>query len=138
MANEKALDRVIEFQKAAGTFYLATVEGDAPRLRPMGILAALGGKLCFVTNNQKDMYKQLISNPNVELAATDPDRKILRVRGPVSPNTTLETKRAVFQAFPFLGSIYKEDDGIFEVIAFDHATAVFYTMSGDKETIELY
>ena len=63
------MKRAYEFLKNAGTFYLATVEGDQPRVRPFGAVNVFEDKLYFITNNQKDVYKQIAADLKVEISA---------------------------------------------------------------------
>ena len=57
------MKEVLEFLQKAGTFYVATVDGDQPRVRPFGAVCGFEGKLYLVTNNTKDVYRQMLANP---------------------------------------------------------------------------
>jgi uncharacterized pyridoxamine 5'-phosphate oxidase family protein len=128
---------VLDFLSEAKVFFLATVEGDQPRVRPMGLVLDFEGKLCFGTNNTKEMYKQLKANPKMEIAATLSNGKTLRVSGPVSFNPKREAKVKALEIMPGLKSMYDPDDGLFEIFQFDHATAVFSDMTGGRKEIKL-
>jgi uncharacterized pyridoxamine 5'-phosphate oxidase family protein len=130
------MKEVIDFLSEAKVFFLATVENDQPRVRPMGLVMDFEGKLCFGTNNKKEMYKQLKANPKMEIAATLPDGKTLRISGPVSFNTKREAKVKALEIMPNLKSMYSPDDGIFEIFQFDHATAIFSDMAGKRKEIK--
>ena len=58
---------VQQFLKKVGTYYLATVEGDQPRVRPFGTAEIFEGKLYIQTGKVKNVYKQLIANPKAEI-----------------------------------------------------------------------
>jgi uncharacterized pyridoxamine 5'-phosphate oxidase family protein len=130
------MKEVIDFLSEAKVFFLATVENDQPRVRPMGLVLDFEGKLCFGTNNKKEMYKQLKANPKMEIAATLTDGKTLRISGSVSFNTKREAKVKALEIMPSLKTMYSPDDGIFEIFQFDCATAVFSDMTGKKKEIK--
>jgi uncharacterized pyridoxamine 5'-phosphate oxidase family protein len=130
------MKEVLNFLSEAKVFFLATAEGDQPRVRPMGLAMEFEGKLCFGTNNKKEMYKQLKANPKMEIAATLPSGKTLRISGPVSFNTKREAKVAALEIAPFLKRMYGPDDGVFEIFQFDRATAVFSDMTGAAKEIK--
>ncbi|MDR1096402.1 MAG: pyridoxamine 5'-phosphate oxidase family protein [Spirochaetaceae bacterium] len=131
------MKEVLDFLSKAKVFFLATVDGDQPRVRPMGLAMDFEGKLCFGTNNKKEMYKQLKANPKMEIAATLPNGKTLRIAGPVSFNAKREAKVKALEIMPYLKNMYSPDDGIFEIFQFDSATAVFTEMNGEKEEMKL-
>lgn len=63
------MDKVLKFLKDAETYYLATVEGDQPRVRPFGTVHVFEGKLYIQTGKVKDVSKQLHQNPKAEICA---------------------------------------------------------------------
>lgn len=63
------MERVAKFLKDAETYYLATVEGDQPRVRPFGTAHIFEGKLYIQTGKVKDVSKQIHVNPKVEICA---------------------------------------------------------------------
>ena len=67
------MNRVYEFLKTAETYYLATVEGDQPRVRPFGTVHMFEGKLYIQTGKGKSVAKQIAANPKVELCAMKGD-----------------------------------------------------------------
>jgi len=131
------LKKVLDFLAAAGTFYLATVEGDQPRVRPMGLVMMHDGRLCFSTNNRKPMFAQMAANPKVEFCAATPDGRWLRLSGTARFVTTLAAKQQALETMPMLKHMYSADDTLFEIFTLDNATATFQSMSGEKETIAL-
>lgn len=62
---------VPDFLKGAGTFYIATVDGDQPRVRPFGAVCEFEGKLYITTNNKKDVFKQMLNNPKIEISKSE-------------------------------------------------------------------
>lgn len=63
------MERVEKFLKEAETYYLATVEGDQPRVRPFGTAHIFEGRLYIQTGKVKDVSKQIYANPKVEICA---------------------------------------------------------------------
>ena len=118
------MKETLEFLKMAGTFYLATMDGDQPRVRPFGAVCEFEGKLYLVTNNKKDVYKQIMANPKIEISGMA-DGKWIRLSGEAVQDPRREAKKAMLDANPGLRGMYNEDDGIVEVLYLRNATAVF-------------
>ncbi len=118
------MKETLEFLKKAGTFYLATMDGDQPRVRPFGAVCEFEGKLYLVTNNKKDVYKQIMANPKIEISGMA-DGKWIRLSGEAVQDPRREAKKAMLDANPGLRGMYNEDDGIVEVLYLRNATAVF-------------
>ena len=118
------MKETLEFLKKAGTFYLATMDGDQPRVRPFGAVCECEGKLYLVTNNKKDVYKQIMANPKIEISGMA-DGKWIRLSGEAVQDPRREAKKAMLDANPGLRGMYNEDDGIVEVLYLRNATAVF-------------
>ncbi|MDR3342789.1 MAG: pyridoxamine 5'-phosphate oxidase family protein [Treponema sp.] len=131
------MDEVIKFLQENKVFFLATLEGDQPRVRPMGFVMVYEGKLSFCTNNKKNMYKQLKANPKIEISATSPDGHTLRVSGKVAFNTTRAAKEKALEIMPNLKGMYSPDDGLFEIFHFESGIAVFSDMQGEKREVTL-
>lgn len=107
-------------------------------MRPFGFVMNYDGKLCFCTNNQKEVYRQLQVNPNLEISATSADgTKWLRLRGKAVFITSRETKKAALDHMPSLRSMYSEDDDIFEIFYADQAEATFADLTGNSRTVKL-
>ena len=118
------MKETLEFLKKAGTFYLATMDGDQPRVRPFGAVCEFEGKPYLVTNNKKDVYKQIMANPKIEISGMA-DGKWIRLSGEAVQDPRREAKKAMLDANPGLRGMYNEDDGIVEVLYLRNATAVF-------------
>ncbi|HHW06140.1 MAG TPA: pyridoxamine 5-phosphate oxidase [Clostridia bacterium] len=132
------MDEVLAFLTENRVFYVATVDGSLPRVRPFGFVMNYDGKLCFCTNNQKEVYRQLQVNPNLEISATSADgTKWLRLRGKAVFITSRETKKAALDHMPSLRSMYSEDDDIFEIFYADQAEATFADLTGNSRTVKL-
>jgi len=131
------MDEVLQFLTENPTFYLATVEGGLPKVRPFGFVMKYDGKLCFCTNNQKNVYKQMKANPNIEICTTNKNNEWLRLKGKAVFCTSRETRQAALTVSPFLGNLYKVDDHIFEIFYIDEAEATFSNMKGESRTVRV-
>ena len=118
------MEEVYDFLKKAETYYLATVEGDQPRVRPFGTVNIFEGKLYIQTGKVKPTAKQIAENPKVEICAFK-DGKWLRLAGELVEDDRIEPKKSMLDAYPELRSMYDENDGNTEVLYFKNATATF-------------
>lgn len=118
------LNQVLDFLKEAGTYYIATVDGDRPRVRPFGAISEYEGKLYFPTNNQKKVFKQIQENPHIEICAMNGGGKWIRIEAEAVCDRSPEARKAVFEAHEMLASMYSLDDGIFEVLYLKNVSAV--------------
>ena len=128
------MQRVADFLKEAETYYLATVDGDQPRVRPFGTVNIFDGKLYIQTGKVKDVSKQIHANPKVELCAFK-DGKWLRLSGKLVEDDRIEAKQSMLDAYPSLQGMYKADDGNTEVFYFEDATAVFSSFTSEPEVV---
>ena len=128
------MENVLEFLKSAGTYYLATVEGDQPRVRPFGTILLFEGKLYIQTGKIKPVSKQLAANPKAEICAFK-DGTWLRVAGELIEDDRREAKKAMLDAYPNLRGMYNEDDGNTQVLYFRNAVATFSSFGGAPETV---
>ncbi len=129
------MKRVADFLKEAGTYYLATVEGDQPRVRPFGTAHIFEDRLYIQTGKVKDVSKQIHANPKVEVCAFK-DGKWLRVSGKLVEDDRIEARQAMLDAYPSLQNMYKADDGNTEVFYFKDATAIFSSFTDEPETVK--
>ena len=127
------MKKVMEFLKEAGVFYLATVEGDQPRVRPFGAVAEFDGKLYIITSNKKDVYNQIAKNPKVEVSAMNGKGQWIRLTAMLVRDERREAKTAMLNANPDLRGMYSEDDGKMEVLFFENATAAICSFTSVPE-----
>ena len=130
------MNKVTEFLIQSGTFYLSTVENDKPRVRPFGAVAEFDGKVYICTNNQKNVFKQILANPNVEISSVTDD-KWIRLEGTLIVDERVEAKQAMLEAKPSLKNFYSINDGIFEVLYLTEATAKIFSLCKEPEVIKL-
>ena len=117
------MEQVAKFLKEADTYYLATVEGDQPRVRPFGTAHIFEGKLYIQTGKSKAVSKQIHANPKVEICAFK-DGEWLRVAGELVEDDRREARQSMLDAYPSLQKMYSADDGNTEVFYFKNATVV--------------
>ncbi|MBR3512697.1 MAG: pyridoxamine 5'-phosphate oxidase family protein [Clostridia bacterium] len=129
------MEEVYEFLKKCGTFYLATEEGDKPRVRPFGVVNIFEGKLYIQTGKVKNVSKQMQVNPNVEICSFM-DGKWIRLEGKVVRDDRYEAKASMLDANPSLKSMYSADDDNTEVLYFENAKATFCSFTEEPRTVE--
>ena len=128
------IERVCQFLDEAQTYYLATVEGDQPRVRPFGTALIFEGKLYIQTGKVKDVSKQIAANPKVEICAFQ-GGKWLRLAGELVNDDRREAKAAMLEKMPMLKAMYSADDDNTQVLYFKNAVATFSSFTEAPETI---
>ena len=128
------MQEVYDFLKKVETYYLATVEGDQPRVRPFGTVDIFDGKLYIQTGKKKDVAKQLKANPKAEICAFK-DGQWLRISGELVEDDRRDAKKHMLDNYPMLRRMYDEDDGNTLVLYFKNATAVFSSFTEPPKTI---
>lgn len=132
------MKEALEYLKKCGTFYLATCDEEGqPRVRPFGAVAEFEGKLYFVTNNQKDVYKQMLANPKVEICGMT-GGTWMRVAGSVKEDLRREARVAMMDANEAaLSSMYTVDDNLMTVFYFENGTATEYSFTAEPKVYSL-
>lgn len=129
------MQKVCDFLKNAGVYYLATADGDQPRVRPFGTAHIFEGRLYIQTGKVKPVSKQIAENQKAEICAFK-DGVWLRVSGELVEDDRVEAKKSMLDAYPELRGMYDENDGNTQVFYFKNATAVFSSFTSAPETIE--
>lgn len=129
------MEKVCNFLKEAGVYYLATVEGDQPRVRPFGTAHIFDGKLYIQTGKVKPVSAQLKANPKAELCAFK-DGVWLRVAGELLEDDRVEAKKSMLDAYPNLRGMYDENDGNTQVLYLANATATFSSFTAAPEVVK--
>ena len=128
------MEKVYEFLKKAEVYYLATVEGDQPRVRPFGTVLVYDGKLYIQTGKVKPVSKQLAANPKAEICAFDGQTGTwLRVSGKLINDDSRDVKVAMLEKYPDLKAMYNPDDDNTQVLFFKDATATFSSFTAAPE-----
>ena len=128
------MQKVHDFLKSAGVYYLATMDGDQPRVRPFGTAHIFEGKLYIQTGKIKPTSKQIALNPKVELCAFK-DGTWFRLCGELVEDDRVEARKSMLDAYPELRSMYDENDGNTQVFYFKNATATFSSFTAAPETV---
>lgn len=118
------MKEVYDFIKSCETYYLATVDGDQPRVRPFGTIDIFEDKLYIQTGKVKDCSKQIQNNPKVELCCFK-SGTWLRLSGKLVRDDRREPKKHMLDNYPNLRGMYSEDDDNTEVLYFVDAVAIF-------------
>ncbi len=129
------MEEVQRFLKEAGVYYLATMDGDQPRVRPFGTAEIFEGKLYIQTGKKKDVYKQIENNNKVELSAFK-DGKWIRVSGELVPDDRVEAKKDMLDKNPNLRGMYNENDDNTIVLYFKSGKAVILSFTEAPIEIE--
>ncbi len=131
------MNEVFKFLQDCGIFFISTVDGNQPKVRPFSFVMEYEGKICFATSNQKPIYAQLKANPNVEICATSKGFQWLRLSGKAVFCTTKQNKSKALEILPMLKNMYSAEDTIMEVFYLEDAVANFSSMSGESKTLTL-
>ena len=128
------MERICKFLKDAGVYYLATVEGDQPRVRPFGTAMVYEGRLYIQTGMVKAVSRQLADNPKAEICAFH-NGTWVRITGELIEDDRVEARKAMLDAYPELRRMYDENDGNTQVLYFKSGTAVFSSFTAAPETV---
>ena len=131
------MEEIVKFLKEAETYYLATVEGDQPRVRPFGTAHIFEGKLYIQTGKKKDVSKQLHANPKAELCAFKGGEWI-RVAGELVEDDRVEARQSMLDAYPGLKKMYAADDGNTEVFYFKNGVATISSFTHEPKVIKFW
>ena len=133
--NEK-LEKVLKFLDEAQTYYLATVEGDQPRVRPFGTALVYRDKLYIQTGKVKPVSHQLKANPKAEICAFK-DGTWVRIAGELVEDDAREVKTLMLEKMPMLRHMYNEDDGNMQMLYFQNAEVVFASFAAPPEKFKI-
>ena len=133
--NEK-LAKVIKFLDEAQTYYLATVEGDQPRVRPFGTALIYNEKLYIQTGKVKPVSHQLKTNPKAEICVFK-DGTWIRIAGELIEDDTREVKTLMLKKMPMLRPMYNEDDGNMQMLYFKNAEVSFSSFTAPPEKFKI-
>lgn len=129
------MERVVKFLKDAEVYYLATVEGDQPRVRPFGTAHIFEGRLYIQTGKVKDVSKQLMANPKAEICAFK-NGEWIRIAGELIEDDRMEARQSMLDAYPSLQNMYAADDGNTQVFCFRNATTTISSFTHEPEVIQ--
>ena len=130
------MKEVQRFLKECGVYYLATIDGDKPRVRPFGTAEKYDNHLYIQTGKKKEVFKQIMSNPKVELCAYK-DEKWIRVSGTLILDDRIEAKKDMLDKNPNLRSMYNENDDNTAVLYFESGKATISSFTESPKEIVL-
>lgn len=128
------MNEVFEFLKKCGTYYLATVERDQPRVRPFGTVNVFEGKLYIQTGKVKAVSKQMLANPKVEISAMNGGEWI-RIQAVAIPDERTEAKQSMLDSYPSLQSMYSAADDNTQVLYLKDAVATISSFTAESRVI---
>ena len=117
------MKEVYEFLKEAGVYYLATVDGDQPRVRPFGTIDLFEDKLYIQTGKIKNVANQMKANPKVEISAMTPDGRWIRITAEAVLDDNIRAQEHMLDGYPDLKAMYQPGDGNTEVYYLKNAVA---------------
>lgn len=128
------MEEVLQFLKACGAYYLATMDGDQPRVRPFGTVDLYDGQLTIQTGRKKDVAQQMLRNPKVEICAFD-GKRWLRIAAKAVGIPALDAQTHMLDAYPELRAMYAPGDGNTMIFALTEATATFSSFTEASRTV---
>ena len=129
------MKEVYEFLKDCGTYYLATIDNDTPRVRPFGTVNIFEDKLYVQTGKSKDVFKQIEKNNNVEICSFK-EGKWIRVTGKLIVDDRVEAKKSMLDNYPELRGMYNENDDNTVVLYFESFKATISSITAPPIVIE--
>lgn len=129
------MNKIVEALKGTGVFYIATVEGDQPHVRPFSSVCEFEDKAYICTNNTKKCYSQMITNSKVEISGMAKDGSWIRLTAKLVRDNRDEARAAMLADPTGPSNLYKVGDGIFEVFYLDDVSCTKYSFKADPETI---
>jgi uncharacterized pyridoxamine 5'-phosphate oxidase family protein len=129
------MQEVINFLKKAETYYLATVDGNKPHVRPFGTAHVFEGKIYILTSKSKPCSQQIIANPNVEICAMI-ETSWLRIEAKAITDDRVVAKQSMLDAYPNLKEMYSAEDDNTHVLYLKDATATFASFSDPPKVVK--
>ena len=134
---ELSVTDVLDFLKNSGHYFIATMDGDQPRVRPFGTAAIFEGKLYIQTSKQKRISKQVKENPKVEICAVNKEaNKWVRIEATLMNDDRIEAKKYMLEEYPELKAMYSAEDSNTQVFYLKNATATFSSFTGESTVVK--
>jgi uncharacterized pyridoxamine 5'-phosphate oxidase family protein len=129
------MQEVYDFLKKCGAYYLATVDGDQPHVRPFGTVNIFDNKLYIQTGKKKSVSKQMVANPKIEICAMS-EGDYIRIQAEAIEDERVEAKQSMLDAYPNLKNMYSADDDNTQVLYLTKAKATFSSFGSEPRTVE--
>ena len=134
---QQNMKEVQAYLKECGAFFIATNDGDQPRVRPFGVSEIINDRLYIMTGKVKDVYKQMAKNGKFEICALKPSgSEWMRLSGTLVTDETLAVKEEFLNRNENLKSMYKADDDNMAVLYIKDATARFFSFTAPERTVQ--
>lgn len=133
----KDIQKLHDFLRGAGTYYLATTDGEQPRVRPFGTALLFENKIYILTSKSKDVSKQIGSNPKFEISAMDSPERWIRVSGVLKEDNRIEVHEAMLEAYPHLKDMYTVGGENTHTLYLDKVKAVIYSFTSGLEELDI-
>lgn len=133
----KDIQKLHDFLRGAGTYYLATTDGEQPRVRPFGTALLFEDKIYILTSKSKDVSKQIGNNPKFEISAMDSPNKWIRVSGVLKEDNRIEVHEAMLEAYPHLKNMYTVGGENTQTLYLDKVKAVIYSFTEEPEELDI-
>ena len=134
---EKDIQKLHDFLRKAGTYYLATSDGEQPRVRPFGTALLFENKIYILTSKEKDVSKQIDSNPKFEISAMNTSDKWIRVSGTLKADDRIVVHQAILEAYPHLKNMYTAGGENTHTLYLDEVKAVIYSFTEIPEELDI-
>ena len=135
-AMEENMKEVQAYLKECGAFFIATVDGDQPRVRAFGVSEIIDGRLYIMTGKVKDVFKQMAANGKFEICALKPSgSEWMRVSGTLVNDETLSVKETFLERNPSLKAMYKADDDNMAVLYITNGVARFCSFAAPERKV---
>ena len=134
---ELSITDVLDFLKNSGHYFIATMDGNQPRVRPFGTAAIFEGKLYIQTSKQKRVSKQIKANPKVEICAVNKEsNEWVRIEAVLVNDDRIEAKKYMLEVYPELKAMYSAEDSNTQVFYLKNATATFSSFTGESKVVK--
>ena len=135
-ADAQGIDKVYYYLNDCGTYYLATVDGDKPKVRPFGTILLSDGKLYIQSGKGKNVVKQIAENPNAQICACQSDGTWIRVTAELVSDGSKEIREKMLEKMPALKGMYSAEDDSMEMYWLKDAEAVICSFGAEPEVIQ--
>jgi uncharacterized pyridoxamine 5'-phosphate oxidase family protein len=132
----KDMQEVNDFLKKCGNYFIATVEGDQPRVRPFGTVNIFDEKLYIQTGKAKNVAKQIAENPKIEICAYNGGQQWIRIQAVAVEDVRREAKESMLNAYPSLKNMYSADDKNTLLLYLTEVTATIFSFTGEPKVIK--
>ena len=133
----KDIRKLHDFLAEAKTYYLATSDGEQPRVRPFGTALLFEGKIYILTSREKEVAKQIDSNPKFEISAMNASDEWIRVSGVLKEDNRIEVHKAMLEAYPHLKGTYTVGGENTHTLYLDEVKAVIYSFTEKPEILDI-